>query len=83
MQLAGTAYGTFVLGKQPVVEAVPHIARWRQLAGLVVDGCHLAHAQCRRAYEAVRDRNADPALTRSLARSGGDAEAGDEMAAVR
>ena len=34
-------------------------------------------------YEAVRDRNADPALTRSLARSGGDAEAGDEMAAVR
>ena len=53
------------------------------MPGLVVDGCHLAHAQCRRAYEAVRDRNADPALTRSLARSGGDAEAGDEMAAVR
>ena len=62
---------------------MPHIALWRQVPGLVVDGCHLAYAQCRRAYEAVRDRNADPALTRSLARSGGDAEAGDEMAAVR
>ena len=37
----------------------------------------------RRAYEAVRDRNADPALTRILARSGGNAKAGDEMAAVR
>ena len=36
----------------------------------------------RRAYEAVRDRNTDPTLTRSLARSGGEAEPGDEMAAV-
>ena len=44
---------------------------------------YLLTTYCRRAYEAVRDRNADPALTRSLARSGGDAEAGDEMAAVR
>ena len=79
----GVAYNHQVHGVPLSLEAVPHIARWRQLAGLVVDGCHLAHAQCTRANEAVRDRNADPALTRSLARSGGDAEAGDEMAAVR
>ena len=31
---------------------------------------------------AVRDRNKDPALTRSLARSDGEVEPGDEMAAV-
>ena len=31
---------------------------------------------------AVRDRNTDPTLTRSLARGDGEAEPGDEMAAV-
>ena len=45
MRLAGTAYGTFVRGKQPVVEAVPHIALWRQLPGLLSDGITLVKAK--------------------------------------
>ena len=63
------------------VEAVPQIEYWQQLPGLVKDGCKFSYEQSKKAYVAIRDRNKDPSLTESLARSA-DGAPQDDMAAA-
>jgi len=56
-------------------EAVPQIEYWRQLPGLVKDGCKFSWQQTNKFIEHMtsKDANADPALKQALADDEGGA----------
>lgn len=70
----GVTYNVKVRARAPTVtDAFPQWEQWRQLPGLVRDGCSFSWEQAQKAYYGVRHGSApplDPSLTRRLAEGG-------------
>jgi len=62
----GVAYNVKVNEMELGVEAIPQLEYWKQVPGLVKDGCQFSYVHAKKAYVAFRDRNKDPALTATL-----------------
>jgi len=69
----GLAYNIKVKEMEPGVDAIMHLEYWKQLPGLVKDGCDFSYKHTKAAYVAFQNRNRDPALSAPIAKAeGGD-----------
>ena len=78
--LGGGYFYNFKYTEKRGIEAVPQIEYWRQLPGLVKDGCLFSYAETKKFIEKLREKAAeargnktDPALKQALADDTGEA----------